>query len=103
MIKKMNGEKFTLENHTRNNGVEWQEIESLLKGDKCKYADEIIGFTTNPSYINRVWWRPMWGLMFQKNGEEFWIHLFPEDLEFAIYKVFGEVKAKEILQGSSWN
>ena len=103
MIQKMNGERFTIENHTQNNGLKYEELMGLMKGVKCSYADEIIGFTTNPSYFNGFYGRQMWGVMFQKNGREFWIHYFPEDFQMAVYRALGEEEMKFIMDGASWN
>lgn len=103
MIEKMNGERFTFENHTRNNDLEYEELIGLIKNEKCGYADEIIGFTVNPAYVNRFYGRRMWGIMFQKNGREFWIHYYPEDFQMAVYRALGEKEMKIIMDGASWN
>lgn len=96
MIEKMNGERFTFENHTRNNDLKEEELIGLIKNEKCAYADEIVGFTKNPSYVNRHYSSIMWGLMFTQNGKEFWIHVNPAMLEVAMNKAYGVEKAEEI-------
>lgn len=103
MIERMNGERFTIENHTRYNNLKKEDLKKLIRGEKCEYADEIIGFTTNPSFFNGFYGRQMWGIMFQKNGKEFWIHYFPEDFQIAVYLTLGEKEMKEIMRGASWN
>lgn len=108
LFEDLNNEKFTYEIHTRDLRVFLEEVNNidkssqfirLLHGEKTNYADKIVGYTKNPPYVSFDYQKAktiVYGIMFEKNGEDFWIHVPKRTLKDSFLRAFGRETGTEL-------